>query len=41
MENTYKVSGVDHSLLWPLIEYNKDTEEGRYGSLKGVIGVAK
>lgn len=41
LENTDKVPGVNRSLMGNLIEFTKDTENGRYGYLKGVIDVAE
>ena len=41
LENTDKVPGVDRSLMGNLIEFTKNTENGRYGYLKDVIDVAE
>ncbi|QRZ62206.1 hypothetical protein [Rothia sp. ZJ932] len=41
LENTDKVLGVDRAIMGNLIEFTKDTENGRYGYLKDVIDVAE
>lgn len=41
LENTDKVAGIDRGLMGNLIEFTKDTENGRYGYLKDVIDVAE
>lgn len=41
LENTDKVPGVDRATMGNLIEFTKDTENGRYGYLKDVIDVAE
>ncbi|MGL5406827.1 MAG: hypothetical protein ACRDAX_08630 [Propionibacteriaceae bacterium] len=41
LENTDKVPGVDRAIMGNLIEFSKDTENGRYGYLKDVIDVAE
>ncbi|QOR45980.1 AAA family ATPase [Trueperella pecoris] len=41
LENTDKVPGVDRSLMGNLIEFTKNTKNGRYGYLKDVIDVAE
>ncbi len=41
LENTDEVPGVDRTIMGNIIEFTKDTENGCYGYLKGVIDVAE